>query len=201
MALMIEGLRHNKTGKLFVLLEVLNPPTKMRVVSPAGEVMSLPEGFFGDEPEEFVDDAARSAFTLEQIAAMQRWLDERAIQEAAERQRPSHAPTRLNSSSDTPRPRRQSKSKPKPPAGPGYLRSEWNGTRLCFYKNKVEALRPQDFFKVNVDGEGGYVMSRTDFEGSFNDVLLNAGYRQMGYFAYGDTPEKAKKFLKHPVGV
>lgn len=195
MAIVFEGLKHQKTGKLFVLLEVLNPPTKVRVVSPAGEVLSLPEGFFEDEPLEVPNEDIAREFTPAQIAATQRWHDERAIQEAAERMRPSNPPTRIDDSGVPREKRRQSRSVPKP-VGPGKMKVEWNASRLCFYKNKIESLRPQDSFRVHVDGEGIYAMTRADFEGNFNDVLLNAGYRQMGYFAYGETPEKAKKFLK-----
>jgi hypothetical protein len=178
---------------VFILLEVMNPPTKMRVVSPDGHVLALPEEFFGDEPEEFAGESVSATFPEVQLEAMRRWIEEQAIREAAERQRPSHPPREISERSRASAPRR---SKPKPPPGPGQMRAEWSASRLCFYKNKIESLRPQDFFRVKVDGEGVYVITRAEFQDNFNDVLLDAGYRQMGYFAYGETPPKAAKFLK-----
>ena len=77
-----------------------------------------------------------------------------------------------------------------------FIESNVQHPMKAIFDAPITPFRPQDFFRVKVDGEGVYVITRAEFQENFNDVLLDAGYRQMGYFAYGETPPKAAKYLK-----
>jgi hypothetical protein len=198
---LIDAMRNVRTGKLFILLDVI-PPNKMKVINPNGDILTVVDELFDDDPQEVAVADAPATFTEKQLETYDRYVEEesvraavaetRAHEEEAEEKQVTRSRAPAPSSGRTRRVLRRDRS-PAASAG-GRLVAEWTAPRLTFYRHKIDPLRIKDSFRISVEGEGVFHMTREQFQETFNDVVLASSYRENGIFTYNVTPEKALRF-------
>jgi hypothetical protein len=191
-----EAVRNRKTGKLFLIVDD-TLDKRYRVINPAGEVLVLPDILFEEDVIPVTSTEAGDDFTAEQIAAFTQFKQE-------EQERQKHAAQVAAQQAATPRrtvvepaaaPRR-ARTPSKPKSNASGLVASWNAPKLTFYKHKIEPLAPKQSFRVTVAGVGVFEMTKDEFLGQFNDVVMSPSYRADGLYAYPTLPTKAEKFRR-----
>jgi len=74
--------------------------------------------------------------------------------------------------------------------------ANWASERLCFYRHRIDPLRPAEQFQVKIQGVGTFQITKADFQRVFNNVIMSAQYRSQGLFSYDQIPEAARPFIK-----
>ena len=209
----VEGLRNRKTQKLFICLEASSSPGKVRVVNPSGDVLVVMEELFDLEPVEVPMDNLAEFFTDEQVNSWRVYLadeaERRRIDAAREARTPSSKTesTQRGSASSGGRAGESRVSAPRIPRArkeasvpvtvvPGRVCANWASERLCFYRNRIDPLRPAEQFQVKIQGVGTFQITKADFQRVFNNVIMSPQYRSQGLFSYDQIPEAARPFIK-----
>ena len=209
----VEGLRNRKTQKLFICLEASSSPGKVRVVNPGGDVLVVMEELFDLEPVEVPMDNLNKFFTEEQLESWQTYLadeaERRRIDAAREARTPSSKPEATHRSSTSgagkgdshnaaPRAPRAPRKEASIPVKviPGRVGANWSSERLCFYRHRIDPLRPAEQFQVKIQGVGTFQITKADFQRVFNNVIMSPQYRSQGLFSYDQIPEEARIFIK-----
>ena len=73
--------------------------------------------------------------------------------------------------------------------------AEYFCARLTFRRDVIEALEPDDAFRV-VTPRGTFEMSRAEFEDVFPNVVESRSYRDGGVYHYPTLPEKVQRFRR-----
>ncbi len=66
-------------------------------------------------------------------------------------------------------------------------------SRLCFKRDVIEALAPQDVFRV-ITPNGTYQMTKADFYRVFSNVAQSRSYLENGIYHYPKLPARAEAF-------
>jgi hypothetical protein len=67
---------------------------------------------------------------------------------------------------------------------------EYEYPRLTFIKQVIEALGPEEVFRVRCR-DGIFEFTRSEFEADFQKVIHSKQYQNYGFYAYRTTPERA----------
>ncbi len=172
------AVRNKSSQAVFVLLETL-VDGKMKIINPEGKVLTVPDGLF--EPQFAVrrEDFDKT-FSAAQIQTLREGTDKRRTTTTT-RRTASRGAALVSSK-----------------VSRGEIAATWKSTRLTFFKHKIEPLRDNLCFAIEVEGKGTFVMSKAEFKKFFNDVEISNSYWRDGDFSYSDIPEKANQFLKTP---
>lgn len=209
----VEGLRNRKTQKLFICLEASSSPGKVRVVNPSGDVLVVMEELFDLEPVEVPLDNLAEFFTDEQVNSWRVYLADEAERRRIDAAREARTPTsRVESTQRSgtsgsgrsgesrvvaPRiPRARKEASVPVKVVPGRVSANWASERLCFYRHRIDPLRPAEQFQVKIQGVGTFQITKADFQRVFNNVIMSAQYRSQGLFSYDQIPEAARPFIK-----
>jgi hypothetical protein len=200
----IEGVRNLKSGKLFVLVD--DKGALLQVINPQGEILNLPVGLFDEDPIIVSSDEFATQFTAEQVETLKTFNQQAAARAENEKQQLSAPPPtqrpqppRPNSSAGSGPVKRPRSTKP----APSHYRMPpvtWSGTKLIFYRHKIQPLGPYQTMRIDVEDVGSFELTKEDFLAYFNDVVMTPSYQREGLFSYPEIPEKAKRFLKPPQG-
>jgi hypothetical protein len=71
-------------------------------------------------------------------------------------------------------------------------------SRLCFKREVIEALAPNDAFRV-ITPVGVFQMRKADFERDFSNVARSRSYLENGLYHYPILPSKAERFRVNQV--
>jgi hypothetical protein len=71
--------------------------------------------------------------------------------------------------------------------------STYEFSRLCFKRDVIEALAPQDAFRV-VTPVGTFQMTKADFQRVFSNVAESRSYLEDGIYHYPKLPSRAEEF-------
>jgi len=193
----IEAVRNIKTGKLFIVIDVLS--NRYRLLNPEGTFNSLPMELFDEEPILLEGDKIESSLTSSQLQAYRTYVAEeeskadlaaKARDEVkARKQVEAEKPTRVASRS--PRTKKPSLNDMKTGVG-----ASWSSSTLVFYKPQIDRLGAKQSFKVVVSNVGNFVITKSEFQSVFSDVVLSPEYKRDGFFSYREIPSKAMKFIK-----
>lgn len=164
----IEAIQNKNSKKIFVLVE--NHGTKMTIINPDGQVLTVPDGLF-DPPFSIDPDKLSNTFTAAQIATIDKQFKK----------------TRTKTTR-----KRVVKKKVATKSGIG---AKWNCSKLTFYKHKIEPLQVTESFEVTTE-DGIFTILKSDFTKLFNEVVISSEYWQEGSYTFQDLPEKAKNFIK-----
>ncbi len=188
---MIDFIRNRKTGQWFVLLEELGHGG-LRVITPTGDLVRLPESLFDLDAVESCDETQPDArispqqtekltqITLQEDAAAARHAERQQLE--AERLRRAPEPA---------------KRKERPKREPTLSKStSWKSDHLVFWRHYIEPLRDKDFFRVEIHGRGTFKITKSDFQRIFNEVVMSPSYRQEGVYRYHEVPEKALVYFE-----
>jgi hypothetical protein len=66
-------------------------------------------------------------------------------------------------------------------------------SRLCFKRDVIEALAPQDAFRV-ITPQGVFQMTKADFHRAFSNVAQSRSYLENGLYHYPKLPARAEEF-------
>jgi plasmid stabilization system protein ParE len=66
-------------------------------------------------------------------------------------------------------------------------------SRLCFKRDVIEALAPQDTFRV-ITPQGVFQMTKADFHRAFSNVAQSRSYLENGLYHYPKLPARAEEF-------
>ena len=66
-------------------------------------------------------------------------------------------------------------------------------SRLCFRRDVIEALAPQDAFRV-ITPTGVFQMTKADFHRAFSNVAQSRSYLENGLYHYPKLPARAEEF-------
>jgi len=194
----IDAVRNRKNLKLFIVVDD-SLDFRYKVINPSGEVLILPDLLFDDDPVVVQPDDFATEFTPEQMTAYGEHLTKQAAQAeaaklAASRPRPEVPPRRIVAEpAARPKSRRQPSAPRETKRGLG---AAWSAPRLTFYKHKIEPLHPKQSFKITVEGNGDFEITKEDFLAHFNDVIMSPSYRAEGLYTYSQIPEKALRYRK-----
>lgn len=184
--------RHLKSGAHYIFIEELGE--RLRLVDQAGAFVVMPAMLFDEEP--VVINLIQETLDLgpSQIGTYRKYSADQAAQHQRAEQAAKMAKREVQRVAEAPRPR----AKPQPSllSQRTGVAAVWSGAVLCFYRPQIDRLGPKQSFKVSVDGVGDFVMTKNDFLSSFSDVILSPKYKQDGYFAYPEIPEKARRFMQ-----
>lgn len=173
----VNAVRNINSGVLFVLLDGGGVDNKMTIINPEGKVIVVPEGLF-EKPFVLRGDELRVHLTEQQRQTLAK----------------QSSPTRSRTSSGV---KKGSSAKAAASRTPKFgIGAEWEGSKLTFYKHKIDPLMETQSFKINLDGHGSFVITKSEFSRIFNDVVIAPSYWQEGSYTYASLPEKAKKFLQ-----
>lgn len=101
-------------------------------------------------------------------------------------------------------PRRARQSASQGASGDGAARSigasrgvatEYSSARLTFRRDVIDALGPDDVFRV-VTPRGTFEMTRAEFEDVFANVVGSRSYQDGGVYHYPTVPEKVQRFRR-----
>ena len=162
----------NKSSKAcFVLLEV-TASGKLRVISPEGKVLVVPEGLFCSplvvEPHELEE-----SFSQAQMTALN-----------------NTSVSTKRTSSTVKRQRTTRKKQVKVGLG-----AEWSSAKLTFYKHKIDPLDDAQSFKITIESFGVFSITKLEFARIFNDVIISPSYWREGSYTYPEFPSKALKYI------
>lgn len=201
----VEALKNERTGKLFIVLDWEVDDTKVKVINPNGDVLDVIKLIFKmDEPVTVQATGYHTSFTEAQVAKLARWEQDQFAE--AERKRLEKAArasqtAKSSSSSSIAKPRATSARKEglidrKATASGRRPTVQWSSSSLTFYRHRIESLKPNDVFSVIIEGQGTFQITKAEFQRVFNNVIMNADYRNQGFFKYDDIPEAAKPFIQ-----
>lgn len=191
----IDAVRNRKNLKLFIVIDD-SLELRYKVINPSGEVLILPDLLFEDDPVIVQPEEATIEFSAEQLAAYAEHLKKAAAQaEAAKLAALRPEPPRRVVAEPAPRPRAKRQPSTPPQTRRG-LAASWSAPRLTFYKHKIEPLHPKQSFKITVEGNGDFEITKEDFMAHFNDVIMSPSYRADGLFTYPQIPDKALRYRK-----
>lgn len=183
---------HSQSGKLFIIIDDSLPGDRYRVISPDGQVMVIPASTFADSVDRQALSSIRPQLSDVQFQKLGQYLEASSRLVEAEQ-----AAFRTENQEATLTPRRTGpRNKTTSHTVRGGIAVRWSSDRLTFYKHHIEPLKAHQQFALHVNGEGDYVMTKTEFLNDFNSVVMSKSYRESGIFAFDETPEFAKKFLK-----
>ena len=171
----VRAVKNLNSGQTFVLVDD-SSDQKMTIINPKGDVLTVPKGLFA-EPFTVRAEQYGDHFSDPQIASIDK----------------AFGKGRRKSTSKTGTRKRTTKKKEPLRFGIG---AEWNSSKLTFYKHKIEPLSETQSFKINIEKTGTFLITKSDFQKMFNDVVISNSYWEEGSFTYGELPEKAKKFIK-----
>jgi hypothetical protein len=200
----VEALVNERTGKYFAVLDWQSDDEgKIKVINPNGDILDVPTVIFKiDDPKTVAQADFNKVFTLEQIAKLERWEQERFnLDEKKRLERAARASQATPSRSAAPRPRagssrkeglidRNSSSANRRPV------VQWSSDSLVFYRHKIEGLKPNDVFAVVIEGRGTLQMSKAEFQRVFNNIIMSSDYRSQGIYRYSAIPDEALPFIK-----
>lgn len=202
----VEALKNERTGKLFIVLDWDSEDNKVKVINPNGDVLDVVKLIFKiDEPVKVAISEYSGAFSEAQIAKLERWEQEQFAETERKRLERAARVSQSSSSSKT--------SSAAPRAKAGSARKEglidrkatsvgrrpavqWASSRLTFYRHRIDALKPNDIFAIQIDGQGTFQITKSEFQRVFNHVVLNSEYRTQGVFHFEEIPEAAKAFIQ-----
>jgi len=179
-------LKNQKSSKYFIIIDDDLPSFKVRVVNPSGDIINLPKTLFHPEIIEIDSSKFLKNLNEKQIDAYTHYQDRQKLLASSNRTTSRHQIKKKSS--------KQYRSKN--PRETGGIRTTWKSLKLTFYKHKIAPLKSKDRFIILTEEKGKLIMSRSEFEQTFSEVLLAKEYRIDGFFSYHTFPEKAKKFLK-----
>ncbi len=191
----IDAVRNRKNLKLFIVIDD-SLELRYKVINPSGEVLILPDLLFEDDPVIVQPEEATIEFSAEQLAAYAEHLKKAAAQAEADKLaalRPEPPRRVVAEAAPRPRAKRQPSTPPQTRRG---LAASWSAPRLTFYKHKIEPLHPKQSFKITVEGNGDFEITKEDFMAHFNDVIMSPSYRADGLFTYPQIPDKALRYRK-----
>lgn len=202
----VEALINERTGKFFVVIEWGGSEEgKVRVINPNGDILAVPTLIFKiDDPRTIEQSEFVRVFSPAQISKLETW---QAEQDAEAERRRSQQTSRSSPQAPV------KSSMPKPRAGSSRtdglidrkhssaLRRptvQWSSDGLVFYRHKIENLRPNDVFAIEIKGRGILQMTKAEFQRTFNNVIMSPEYRSQGIYRYAEIPEQAAAFIKRP---
>lgn len=193
----IDAVRNRKNFKLFIIVDD-TLGTRYKLINPGGETIILPDLLFEEDPITVTSDQFDESFSPEQMQALGRYLEEQAQRAALEAERPAPK-ARVEAASPTkeaaPKPRREGKLTARHQPSRTGLGASWTSPRLTFYKHKIEPLQMKQTFRIVVDGNGMFEISKEEFLNHFNDVVMSPSYRSDGIFTYPQVPDKALRYF------
>lgn len=191
----VQAVKNKKTQKLFILVPEDASGGRVRVINLNGNSVLMERHFFEDEVLNIEEDRFPDSFTAEQIAGLSR-LKQR-ISDQAERERLAKEKQSLKSTRATTT-RRSTAKKGRVLSKAtkiGAIMDQWTSATLIFYRHKIHPLRANDRFCIHVEGHGRFIMSKDQFERTFNEVLMSPKYRQDGIYVYDSIPQRAFQYL------
>lgn len=202
------ALTNNKSGKKFILVEDDLAGARVRVINPAGNAIVMLRELFAAgkdmiEPEDVV-----TTFPAEQLAGFERYRDR--VREQSERARAAEAASGARRATAVKRTTAAARSGSARTAGLrtpggsagasssrfGGIVDRWSASNAVFYRHKIQPLRANDRFEMTVEGVGSFIMTKDDFERSFNDVVMSHRYQKEGIYSYAEVPERLEVFRK-----
>ncbi len=192
----IEAVRNIKTGKLFIVIDVLS--NRYRLLNPEGSFSSLPMDLFEEEPLLLNTFESGEQLSGQQLSAYQAYVDAEDAKADLDAQAREQVKARQKTEAQMPK-KIASKSKRVKTSlndqkvGVG---ASWSSSSLVFYKPQIDRLGAKQSFKIVVHDVGAFVISKSDFQSIFSDVVLSPEYKREGFFSYKEIPDKALKFLK-----
>ncbi len=206
--MLIFALKHNLKGSYYLLIEDGLPADKVCVVSPEGDQIFMEESVFASDPIEFTPEK----FSALPLTQQQKYLqimqekEQREKLEFADRQKRQEVINRTkqnistfeeeyHTSATAPKRSRVSpqKSRKKAEKHLGARRIEWQGEYLTFYKHKIDPLPPSGIMVITV-GDDKFRMTKSEFEKTFNDVVMSPQYRQLGHLQFKELPLRIQVF-------
>ena len=193
----VEAVRNRKTQKLFIVVDD-TLDARYRVINPGGEVLTLPDLLFDEDPITVPSAEFDAEFTDSQLSALTKHLERQAEADrdaAKSHQAKASRPQATVVEAPAPK-RRVSKSTGRGTPGPRGIVATWQAPRLAFYRHKIDPLASTQSFRVVVDGTGTFEMTKEEFLAVFNDVVMSPSYRSDGHFSYPQVPPKAMRYKK-----
>ena len=190
----IDAVRNRKTLRLFIVVDD-TLDRRYKVVNPSGEVLILPDLLFEEDPITVTPDQFATEFTPEQLAAFAEHSEKAAVQAALAKAAAARAPEPRRVVAE-PAKRPKTKRQATPVQSRRGLGASWTAPRLTFYKHKIEPLHPKQSFKITVEGNGEFELTKEEFVAQFNDVMMSPSYRSDGLYTYPQIPEKMQRYRK-----
>lgn len=206
----VEAIKNERTGKLFIVLDWDVGDNKLKVINPNGDVLDVIKLIFKmDEPIKVQASKFHSDFTEAQVAKLARWeqdqfeeIERKKLEKAARSSQKSRvAKTKPAGGAKTPRARAGSTRKEglidrKVTASGKRPVAQWEASQLTFFRHRIESLKPNEVFSIVLEGQGTFQITKSEFNRVFNNVVMNAEYRNQGVFKYDEIPEAAKAFIQ-----
>ena len=167
----VRAVQNINSGLFFVLVEEALDG-KMTIIHPEGKVLTVPGGLFHPpvmvEPADF-----EKYFTTLQLKALSKNKVSKQSSGAVKR-----------------------KSRSKKKIVKLGIAAEWSAPNLTFYKHKIDPLYETQSFKIHIESYGVFVITKEEFNRTFNDVVISSSYWREGSFTYKDFPSKAQQFIQ-----
>lgn len=205
----VEALKNERTGKLFIVLDWDVGDNKVKVINPNGDVLDVVKLIFNmDEPVSVSASNFHSQFSEAQLAKLASWeqdqfaeAEKKRLEKAARSSQSSKKSPTASSGTKTPRARAGSARKEglidrKANASSRRPAAQWESSQLTFFRHRIESLKPNDVFSIVLEGHGTFQITKAEFQRVFNNVIMNAEYRNQGVFKYDEIPEAARAFIQ-----
>ena len=203
----VEALKNERTGKMFIVLDWDIEDNKVKVINPNGDVLDVVKLIFKmDEPLKVQASNYNTAFSEAQVAKLSTWEQEQFAE--SERKRLEKAARASQTTKKKAASSKTAKGKATPARKEGLIDRkatsasarrpsvQWQSSSLTFYRHRIESLKPNDVFSVVIEGKGTFQITKAEFQRVFNNVVMNADYRNQGFFTYEDVPEEARPFIQ-----
>ncbi len=198
----LEALKNTKTGKHFIVVEDGMPNERVRVINPNGDAITVGENLFEIEPVFVKKENFLEFFSEAQLSGYIKYREQKAeemkrsveSQNTAENAAPDHYHVTTNSTipKKISRPRSSRANIVKETRG--RVVSEWQVSRLTFYRHRILPLKSHQQFRITIENVGSFVMTRDEFESAFNYVLMSEDFRTKGLYSISEIPEALEKF-------
>jgi hypothetical protein len=205
----VEALKNERTGKLFIVLDWDVGDKKVKVINPTGDVLDVIKLIFKmDEPVTVSASNFHSSLSEAQLAKLASWeqdqfaeAEKKRLEKAARTSQSSKKSSAAKTGTKTPRARAGSARKEglidrKANASSRRPAAQWEASQLTFFRHRIESLKPNDVFSIVLEGQGTFQITKADFQRVFNNVVMNAEYRNQGVFKYDEIPEAARIFIQ-----
>ncbi len=201
----VEAVKNERTEKLFIVLDWDAGENKLKVINPTGDVLDVVRLIFKmDEKVTVPASQYEASFSPQQLTRLESWGRERFDYEEKKRlekaarssQKTSTKATGSSGRGKSAVARKEGIVDRKASTSGKRPIAQWNSTALTFYRHRIESLKPNDIFAIAIDGIGTFQITKSEFQRTFNNVVMNADYRAQGVFTYSDVPEVAKAYIK-----
>jgi hypothetical protein len=189
----IDAVMNERTEKWFMVLDRDVGDNKFKVINPLGDVLDVVKLIFKvEDMRQIAKSDYEKFFSKEQIAKLGTWEHvSHAVEQKKKLERAAKAsqqPSERGSKTKKEGLIDRSANLKRPVA-------QWACPELTFYRHRIENLKPNEVFAVQVEGIGIFQITKAEFQRSFNNVILNTDYRTQGVYRYDTFPEEARKFL------